>query len=139
MSDQKEEAAPENEEVKQTNITIGDNASGVAAGSNINQTITHNYFAPLSTQNKPLTKEDLSTEEKELLKVGYDNEICTVSHLGSHLPMIWVGRHTFPEDIKYKRALKSLRDNQLIRRIVERSIETYELTGKGDAIAKTLT
>jgi len=114
--------------------TFGDNAQNVVLGQNNRLTYNHNTY--IGTP-EPINIDDLSIEEKELLQAGYTNELIVYPRLGSSIPIIRAGQKTFPEDAKYPRALKKLRNCELIILTTQKR-ETYELTEKGDKIAETL-
>jgi len=139
MSDKKEESTPENSETNQIDAALGDNTKNAAIGWNINQDnrkyTIHNYGP--SNLNTPLSKDDLSDEEKELLKAGYMDVIRILPQLFNPIALISAGGKGIPQAGRYKRALKRLRELGLIRRIGDKN-ENYELTGIGDTIAETL-
>lgn len=99
--------------------------------------VINHYFA---VPNKPITKDDLSVEEQEILKIGYMKEIVSIPSLTDDYPLIFVGPYHFPIEARYSYALKKLRKKGLIVRIqgCYKSGETYELTGIGDEIAGSL-
>lgn len=135
MSDEREETEPT---INQITGEVGDNSKMNAIGQNIIQNYQQVNINPIGT-NPTIGKDDLSVEEKELLQAGYMNELFVLYRQRSSIPKIGSANgQGFPEDIKYKRALKRLRHYELITPIQGQRVETYELTGIGDAIVESL-
>lgn len=114
----------------------GDEVHGDKVAGDKHETHIHNYGGA----SKPITKDDLSVVEQEILKVAYMGNIWESSTLGNSVPLIHDGgAHQFPRDLEHTRALKRLNEFRLIvRNGGGGSSKRYETTVLGDEIAKSI-